>query len=302
MLVESVRREDAWGQLRDRVPSADVIPSFVDVEPKALPLLRLVPQEWEVLTRVDGQRNLRTLAHLLQRELLEVAGIVHRLVGTGLLTVRELGGVGRGTGSMPAVVPTTAPAAVAPAREAPVDLPAATLPPPRVDGATRSEASVLESDELWIPATAEMAAFELDEDPEDRIFDPQRAGLLTPHGTPRVRPEPQGAAGAAGTEGTPSMTSVGTVTRPASATVASGGDEPSSNGSPIEARTVRPADARALRDAGDAAARRGDFETALSCWSQYLRSPGRADDADRVREAIGLAARLQALLHPAVST
>jgi len=242
MLVESARREDAWSRLRDRVPSADAIPSFVDVEPKALPLLHLVPQEWEVLTRVDGERDLRTLAVLLQRDVVEVAEIVHGLVGTGLLSVRD-GGL--------------------PLRPTPLATPAIAA----------------DADDLWIPATSDMAVFAADVD--DVVFDPMRAGLLNAAGMPRAleaaRP-PESRA----------------VTAPASEPVASTPSEPSSHEGRHE--TIL---AFTLRAKGDDAARRGDFETALACWSRYLRAHERAPDADRVREALGLAARLHALLGPA---
>lgn len=239
MLVESAHREDAWSRLRDRVPSADAIPSFVDVEPKALPLLHLVPQEWEVLTRVDGERDLRTLASLLQRDVVEVAEIVHGLVGTGLLTVRD--------GALPL------------------------RPTPLVSPAIQAEV-----DDLWIPGTVEMAVFANDAD--DVVFDPMRAGLLNAAGMPHAF------------EQAPPMVSA-TVTPPASAPVASAPPEPSSHEDRQEAILALP-----LRTQGDEAARRGDFETALACWSRYLRAHERAPDADRVREALGLTARLHALL------
>lgn len=242
MLVESARREDAWSRLRDRVPSADAVPSFVDVEPKALPLLHLVPQEWEVLTRVDGERDLRTLAGLLQREVVEVAEIVHGLVGTGLLTVRDA--------SLPL------------------------RPTPLVSPAIQAEL-----DDVWVPAISDMTATGVDAD--DVVFDPMQAGLLNASGMPHALAV------------APHLES-GTVTAPASAPVASTPSEPSSHESHHEAIL-----ALQLRVQGDDAARRGDFETALASWSRYLRAYERAPDADRVREALGLAARLHALLGPA---
>jgi len=241
MLVESARREDAWSRLRDRVPSADAVPSFVDVEPKALPLLHLVPQEWEVLTRVDGERDLRTLAGLLQRDVVEVAEIVHGLVGTGLLTVR--------------------------------DASLSLRPTPLVSAAIQAEA-----DDLWIPATTEMAVFAMDAD--DVVFDPMQAGLLNAAGMPHALEAAHGP-------------DASTVTAPAPAPVASTPSEPSSHEDHHEAIL-----AFQLRAQGDEAARRGDFEVALACWSRYLRTHERAPDADRVREAVGLAARLHALLSP----
>jgi len=272
MLVESAQRDDAWQQIADRVSHADVVPSFVDVEPKALPLLRLVPQEWEVLTRVDGQRSLRTLAQLLQRDVVEVAGIVHGLIGTGLLTIPD-GSVLR---------------RVTPARTTDLEpFEEIELPAPRVAG--RAPAIRAEREELWVPATAEMAVFDSDHDDiDDVVFDPLSAGLLTPHGSPRVE-----------LTGFPSTASSFTnpaspVTPPASSHVASRPLEPSSE----ESRMSRAVDLLTVLEQGDEAARCGDFESALTCWSQFLRHSDSNGDADRVREAIGLTARLQALLYP----
>jgi len=242
MLVESARRDDAWSRLRERVPSADAIPSFVDVEPKALPLLHLVPQEWEVLTRVDGERDLRTLAGLLQRDVIEVAETVHGLVGTGLLSVRD--------GALPL------------------------RPTPFVTPAIQAAA-----DDLWIPATADMAVFATDVD--DVVFDPMQAGLLNAAGMPHDL------------ESALAPVS-GTVTAPAYDPVASAPSEPSSHESQHEVLHTRQLGAQ-----GDEAARRGEFETALACWSRYLRAHEHAPDADRVREALGLVAQLHALLGPA---
>lgn len=281
MLVESARREDLWSRLRDRVPSARAVPAFVDVEPKALPLLHLVPAEWEVLTRVDGERDLRTLATLLGRDVVEVAGIVHGLVGTGLLTVRD------GSAPLGAVVRDAGPAAPSAASlTPPVTRLATPSLPPRVAPLTTPAGSLLEAepsglpdpdDDLWIPTPSELAGLGGDETVAD---DPHRGT-----GDPFV-----------GADGR-------VVTWPAHAHVASHPLGPSSHdGRPLDvtgAADLASSGAHDWREAGDAAARRGDFETALDCWTRHLRAHERAPDADRVREAIGLAARLHALLHPA---
>lgn len=280
MLVESARRDDVWTRVRDRVPSSRAVPSFVDVEPKSLPLLHLVPTEWEVLTRVDGERDLRTLAGLLGRDVMEVAEIVHGLVGTGLLTVRD-GGL-----PVPAPVRSAPPSPSAPPIREPIAMPT----PPSFQAvspvalAAHIEEPEDDDDDLWIPTPGELAGFGAAGD--DEVFDPQRAGLF---GT------------------APSSSLLGAdapvVTRPAPARVASPPLEPSSHVGRPDGALGGSSDHAPLaaewREAGHAAARRGDFVTALDCWTRYLRAHERAPDADRVREAIGLAARLHALLHQA---
>lgn len=242
MLVESAQREDAWSVLRDRIPSSEAVPAFVDVEPKSLPLLRLQPQEWEVLTHVYGERSVRTLARLMQRDLLDVAAIVHGLVGNGLLVVTGPG--------------------------------------------VRRSITPVESEAQLTPSAGYPVHTDSDLDDDDLVFDPVRAGMLTPHGTPRMIDE------------SPRGPQAVTVAFPATTHVASEGAKPSLSGRVelVDQSSYTPrVDWRAD---GDAAARRGDFEQALSCWSAYLRTPHAPADADQVREAIGLAARLQALLYP----
>lgn len=85
ILMESARRATEWIRLADRVPHMGVVPAFADVEPRRLPLLNLAPSQWELLTSVDGQRDLPAIASSLGRDLLEVAEVVHGLLGTGLL-------------------------------------------------------------------------------------------------------------------------------------------------------------------------------------------------------------------------
>ena len=210
MLVESAQRDDAWRALHDRITSAEAVPAFVDVEPKSLPLLRLQPQEWEVLTRVDGERSVRTLARLMQRDVLDVAAIVHGLIGNRLLVISGLG--------------------------------------------TR------------------------------------RAAASTPV---------EASLGFASTTSTASAASAGSaVTLPASTHVALEGDQPSLNGEGEFADNALATSRVDWRADGDAAARRGDFQRAMLCWSAYLRTPHAPAASDQVREAISLAARLQSLLYP----
>lgn len=249
ILVEAANSAEAWEQIRDHIPHQRVIPAFVDVEPKSLPLLRLVPQEWEILTRVDGVRDLHALAVVLDREVLDVAVIVHRLIAAGLLTLRE-------STTVPARN-TTPPVVTA------IDY----GPQPSTAAVARYE--VADDPDLWIPSVTE--AFHVPmrdvEGDEDAVFDPIAGGVYTDD-------------------------------RMMWSTVAPTVIETSplrGDASPLPATE----NAELLCQHGDEAARRGDLAGALTYWSAALRSDATMMDADRIREAIALAARLHALLHPA---
>jgi hypothetical protein len=56
--------------------------------------------------------------------------------------------------------------------------------------------------------------------------------------------------------------------------------------------------ARTLCQQGDDMARAGDLVGAMAHWNAALRAPDPLPNAERVREAVALAARLHALLFP----
>ncbi len=265
LLLEAAQRAEVWARIEDRVPHSRVVPAFVDVEPQQLPLLRLAPAQWEILTRVDGQRDLLGLADALGRDLLEVAEHVHGLIGAGLLTIRE-GPV------VPRRNPTPPTTAAIPAPEGPEG--------PEIVG------------DLWIPAAAHTrhSSATRDEssagDDEDSLFDPVELGVISAEGLPRRHPP-----GMASPLSSPSASPL------ASPPVASEAAEPSLPRGETAGIAPR-ADATALCRLGDEAARRGDFADAMTHWTAALRCPEPLADADRVREAMALTARLHALLHP----
>jgi hypothetical protein len=89
LLMDAARRAEVWQRIETRVPHARVIPAFVEVEASQLPLLRLTPPQWDMLTRVDGQRDLTALAAAMERHVTEVAQLVHDLMASGLLILHE---------------------------------------------------------------------------------------------------------------------------------------------------------------------------------------------------------------------
>ncbi|MEO7521780.1 MAG: DUF4388 domain-containing protein [Gemmatimonas sp.] len=243
LLVMAAERAEIWERLADRLEGAHAVPAFVegDVDASRLPELRLAPREWEVLTRVDGVRDLAELASALGRELLEVAQLVHGLIGKGLLSIGRSGAALRRHATPP----------------------------------SNAAVNDAEDGDLWIPG-----------DDQDAIFDPVCNRVVTPNGLPRLR--------------TPSMS-------PASqdggrGAVASPAHRPSSMRE-ADATLLSSTDPAVLCREGDEAARRGDLTGAYSLWESALRlyalpGGGRSMGVNqqRVREAMALAARLQALL------
>jgi hypothetical protein len=90
LLMEGARRIDEWSRIADVIPDLDVIlelaPFENDHEGAALDLL---PHEWQVLTMIDGERDLRGIAVSLGRDEFEVAKIAYGLTTTGIVIARK---------------------------------------------------------------------------------------------------------------------------------------------------------------------------------------------------------------------
>jgi hypothetical protein len=91
LLMEGARRIDEWSRIADVIPNLDVVPELAPVaeEHDGGATLDLLPHEWEVLTTIDGERDLRAIAALLGRDEFETAKIAYGLATTGVVDVRK---------------------------------------------------------------------------------------------------------------------------------------------------------------------------------------------------------------------
>lgn len=95
LLMEGARRIDEWSRIADLVPNPGVIPELAPVDDNGDTgvasggsMLDLLPHEWQVLTMIDGERDLRAIAAALGRDEFEIAKIAYGLAMTGIVRVR----------------------------------------------------------------------------------------------------------------------------------------------------------------------------------------------------------------------
>ena len=89
LLMEGARRIDEWSRIADKVPSLAVVPVLAPVRDDGqASQLDLLPPEWEVLSMIDGSRDLRGIAGTLGRAEFDIARVVYGLVTTGVIEVR----------------------------------------------------------------------------------------------------------------------------------------------------------------------------------------------------------------------
>lgn len=85
LLMEGARRIDEWSRMADRVPDALVVARLTPLGDGPETAIDLRPDEWEVLTMIDGERSLRDIASSLGVSEFGVAKTVYGMMSTGLV-------------------------------------------------------------------------------------------------------------------------------------------------------------------------------------------------------------------------
>lgn len=89
LLMEGARRIDEWSRIVDTVASIDVVPELAPIaDDREGSFLDLLPHEWQMLTMIDGARDLRSIAANLARDEFEIAKIAYGLASTGVIVLQ----------------------------------------------------------------------------------------------------------------------------------------------------------------------------------------------------------------------
>lgn len=85
LIIEGIRRADEWEKLRDRIPSLDLILGLVADPVAGNRDINLKPDEWRVLTMINGRDSVRTIARRTTFGDFKTARIVYHLLTSGLI-------------------------------------------------------------------------------------------------------------------------------------------------------------------------------------------------------------------------
>ena len=102
LLMESARRIDEWSRIADKVPHLLVVPMLAEAPADHETQLDLLPHEWEVLSMIDGVRDLRAIASALGQGEFDAAKIVYGLVTTGVVEIKKVQRVSTAAPAQPA--------------------------------------------------------------------------------------------------------------------------------------------------------------------------------------------------------
>ena len=90
LMMEAARRLDEWRVLSRKIPSLDLVPYFSSREQGA-DQVTLSPQEWILVTRIDGELTIEEIADELKWAPFDVSKLLFGMITTGLVGIGNPG-------------------------------------------------------------------------------------------------------------------------------------------------------------------------------------------------------------------
>jgi hypothetical protein len=87
VILEAARRIDEMQKIQKIIPSFDAVVKIVEVPDAGVEKIHLKPEEWKVLSFVDGSRAIKQIAQKANISEFETARILYGLVSSGLVTL-----------------------------------------------------------------------------------------------------------------------------------------------------------------------------------------------------------------------
>src|SRR5438309_5858861 len=88
LLMEAARRLDEWRVLSKKIPSVEYVPELLTRENRH-EQITLNPQEWMVITRIDGKRSIVEIGKTLNISSFEVAKILYGMITSELVALKK---------------------------------------------------------------------------------------------------------------------------------------------------------------------------------------------------------------------
>ena len=88
LLMEAARRLDEWRVLSKKIPSVEHVPELQARENRH-EQITLNPQEWTLITRIDGSRSIAEIGRVLNISSFEVAKILYGMVTSELVVLKK---------------------------------------------------------------------------------------------------------------------------------------------------------------------------------------------------------------------
>ena len=86
LMMEAARRLDEWRVLSRKIPSLDLVPYFTTRD-QGGDQVTLSPQEWILVTRIDGEHSIEEISNQLKWAPFDVSKLLFGMVTTGLVAL-----------------------------------------------------------------------------------------------------------------------------------------------------------------------------------------------------------------------
>jgi hypothetical protein len=88
LLMEAARRLDEWRVLSKKIPSVEHVPEL-QVRENRHEQITLNPQEWTLITRIDGHRSIAEIGKVLNISSFDVAKILYGMITSELVVLKK---------------------------------------------------------------------------------------------------------------------------------------------------------------------------------------------------------------------
>jgi len=85
LIMEGSRRLDEWNRIEKKIPDLNAVFRMKSMQDRSAAQISLTPEEWMVLTFVDGERTVRDIIELAGMGTLQTCKIIYGLISAGLL-------------------------------------------------------------------------------------------------------------------------------------------------------------------------------------------------------------------------
>ena len=87
VILEAARRIDEMTKIQKLIPSFDVVVNIIEVPEAGVEKIHLKPEEWKILSFVDGSRAIKDIASKASVSEFETARILYGLISSGLVKI-----------------------------------------------------------------------------------------------------------------------------------------------------------------------------------------------------------------------
>jgi hypothetical protein len=87
VILEAARRIDEMNKIQKLIPNFEVIVNIIEVPEAGVEKIHLKPEEWKILSFVDGSRSIREIASKVSVSEFETARVLYGLISSGLVKI-----------------------------------------------------------------------------------------------------------------------------------------------------------------------------------------------------------------------